>query len=247
MGVSGCPGSVALQLSSAMGKGTVAVIEFRNACFGYGDYSVLTDVTLTLEAGRFYVLSGPSGAGKTTFLRLCTLEALPDSGEVLFFGDAAQAIDRDGVALLRRRMGMVHQDCKFLDHLPVRRNIALPLEIAGRSGPAQEADIHDLLAWVELTDRAEALPPELSGGERQRAALARAVMLSPDILIADEPTGNIDRDMALRILSLLVELNRLGRTILIATHDLELIRAAKAQVPTTMLRLSGGTIAQAAA
>lgn len=223
------------------------VISFRGAEFGYGDRRVLRDLDVTLDAGAFHVLTGPSGAGKTTFLRLCTLEALPDTGEAEFFGQDVRQIDRDAIAHLRRRMGTVHQDCQFLGHLDVRRNIALPLEIAGRRGPAQDADIEDLLRWVDLADRAEALPDELSGGERQRAALARAVMLSPDILIADEPTGNIDRDMSLRILTLMVELNRLGRAILIATHDLELIRVAKTMADIRVLRLQAGRITRAGA
>lgn len=218
------------------------VISFNDASFGYDGHIVLSGVTLELERGAFYFLTGPSGSGKTTFLRLCTLDALPGSGQALFFGTEASSLDRDGVAAIRQRMGVVHQDCQFLDHLDIRRNIALPLEIAGRRRPEHEADIDDLLSWVDLAHRASALPPELSGGERQRAALARAVMLSPDILIADEPTGNIDRDMGARVLSLLVELNRLGRTILVATHDIDLIRSAKTQVAARVLRLAGGRI-----
>ncbi|NNU79648.1 ATP-binding cassette domain-containing protein [Halovulum dunhuangense] len=223
------------------------MISFEKASFAYGDRPVLTGVTQTLEPGGFYFLTGPSGSGKTTFLKLCTLAEIPQSGSARYFGEEAGTLDREGIARMRQRMGVVHQDCQFLDHLPLRRNIALPLELAGRRKPEHEGDIDDLMAWVGLSDRAEALPPELSGGERQRAALARAVILSPDILIADEPTGNIDKDMGRRILALLIELNRLGRTVLIATHDLELIRAAKAEISARVLRIAGGCITQAGA
>ena len=142
---------------------------------------------------------------------------------------------RDEIAKARRRIGVVHQDCQFLDHLSISENVALPLAVSGRA--EQYQDLQDLLAWVELTARADAFPPELSGGERQRAALARAVMMSPDVIIADEPTGNVDWEMSLRLLSLLVELNKMGKTILVATHDLNLIRAAKAQVSARVLRI----------
>ncbi|MEM9228319.1 MAG: ATP-binding cassette domain-containing protein [Pseudomonadota bacterium] len=221
------------------------MLEFEDVSYGYVGRTVLDRVTLALEPGGFYVLTGPSGAGKTTFLRLCTLEALPQSGRMSVFGEDPASLDRNATAALRRRMGTVHQDCQFLDHLSVRRNIAFPLEIAGRHRPQHASDVDDVLGWVDLEDRADALPPQLSGGERQRAALARAVMLSPEVLIADEPTGNIDRDMAHRIIRLLAELNRLGRSVLIATHDMDLIRAAKSEVPARILRLSAGVIHQA--
>ena len=143
---------------------------------------------------------------------------------------------RDDVALTRRRMGVVHQDCQFLDHLSLAANVALPLAVAGRGGSGQ--DLADLLGWVGLAPLAGALPPSLSGGERQRAALARAVVMGPDVILADEPTGNVDWDMSLRLLTLLVELNRMGKTILVATHDLNLIRQAKAQVAARVLRIA---------
>ena len=223
------------------------MISFEDASFGYRDQPVLRQVTVTLEPGGFYFLTGPSGAGKTTFLRLCTLAARPGAGRVSVFGEDSATLDRDQVAVMRRKIGVVDQDCRFLDHLDVRRNISLPLEIAGRHHPAHEADIDDLISWVDLAHRATARPPELSGGERQRAALARAVMLSPEMLVADEPTGNIDREMAERILTLLIELNRLGRTIVIGTHDLDLIRFAKREITARVLRLSDGRVLAAGA
>ncbi|MEM8789851.1 MAG: ATP-binding cassette domain-containing protein [Pseudomonadota bacterium] len=224
------------------------MIGFEGVKFGYGSGApILSDVSVDLAPGRLYLLTGPSGAGKTTFLRLCLMEALPRAGRLTLWGQAAQTLDRDAIAGLRQRIGVVHQEGRFLDHLDLRRNIALPLQIAGRHGPDQEADIDDLLAWVGLTHRAGARPPELSGGERQRAALARAVMLSPELIVADEPTGNIDADMSARIVALLVELNRLGRTILIATHDMDLVRSVKAETAPVILRLKAGRLERAEA
>ena len=142
---------------------------------------------------------------------------------------------------------MVHQNVQFLDHLSVTDNVALPLTVSGRHAEAAGPDLAELMAWVGLTNRADALPPELSGGERQRVALARAVIMSPDVVLADEPTGNIDWEMSQRILTLLVELNRMGKTVLIATHDLGLIRAAKAHVQARVLRISNRRVQLAGA
>ena len=147
-------------------------------------------------------------------------------------------MDRDDIALARRRIGVVHQDVQFLDHLPVADNVALPLTVSGRDTLDESVNLRELLSWVGLKARADALPPELSGGERQRAALARAVIMSPDVILADEPTGNIDWEMSQRLLQLLLELNRMGKTIMVATHDLNLIRAAKNQVQARVLRIS---------
>ena len=151
------------------------------------------------------------------------------------------------MARSRRRIGVVHQDCQFLDHLPLDENLALPLSVAGRDVAAEAQNLQELMGWVGLAARARALPPQLSGGERQRAALARAVIMDPDIILADEPTGNVDWEMSLRLLRLLVELNRMGKAVLVATHDLNLIRAAKAQVAARVLRISGGTLTLAGA
>lgn len=211
------------------------MIELKDVSYGYGGSDLLSGVSLSLQPGSFHFLTGPSGSGKTTFLRLCYLDLMATAGRVELFGQPARKMTRDDIARARRRIGVVHQDCQFLDHLPVSQNVALPLEVAGR--PENPADLEELLAWVGLAERADALPPELSGGERQRAALARAVIMSPDVVLADEPTGNVDWEMSLRLLSLLVELNRMGKAILIATHDLNLIRAAKKQVSARVLRI----------
>jgi len=214
------------------------VIEFSEVSYGYaGGTDIVADISLKLAPGSFHFLTGPSGSGKTTLIRLCYGALTATRGKVALFGQDARAMDRDQVALARRRIGVVHQDCQFLDHLDVAHNIALPLTVAGRGGPEGNADLAELLRWVGLEARVDALPPELSGGERQRAALARAVVMSPDVILADEPTGNVDWDMSQRLLQLLIELNRMGKAVIVATHDLNLIRAAKTQLQARVLRI----------
>ncbi|RBW52254.1 cell division ATP-binding protein FtsE [Ruegeria sp. A3M17] len=214
------------------------MIELENVSYTYGDGELLSDVSLHLQPGSFHFLTGPSGAGKTTLLKLCYGALLATSGRLSAFEQDIARLDRDQMALLRRRIGVVHQDCRFLDHMTLAENVALPLMVSGKGENAQKEDLLELLNWVGLGTRLDALPPELSGGERQRAALARAVILSPDVVLADEPTGNVDWEMSQRLLRLLVELNKMGKTVLIATHDLSLIRAAKSQVQARVLRIS---------
>ncbi|TKA94787.1 ATP-binding cassette domain-containing protein [Cereibacter changlensis] len=221
------------------------MIAFDNVAYSYGGAELLSEVSLRLTPGSFHFLTGPSGAGKSTFLKLCYAELLPTAGHVTIFDREVRSLDRDEVARMRRRVGVVHQDCQFLDHLPIAANVTLPLAVSGRDTGAQ--DLADLLGWVGLGHLADALPPSLSGGERQRAAVARAVITSPDIVLADEPTGNLDWEMSLRLLTLLVELNRMGKTILIATHDLNLIRTAKQQVAARVLRIKNRRIQLAGA
>lgn len=214
------------------------MIELENVGYSYGGGELLSDVSVQLAPGSFHFLTGPSGSGKTTLMKLCYGALLPTAGQVRVFQADMRGLDRDQIAMMRRRIGVVHQDCRFLDHLPVADNVALPLTVSGRDMSQESGNLADLMAWVGLAERADALPPELSGGERQRAALARAVIMSPDVVLADEPTGNVDWDMSQRLLQLLVELNRLGKTVLIASHDLALIRAAKSQVQARVLRIS---------
>ncbi|MHA6265914.1 ATP-binding cassette domain-containing protein [uncultured Aliiroseovarius sp.] len=222
------------------------MIELEQVSYGYGAGTLLSEISLKLAPGSFHFLTGPSGAGKTTLMKLCYGELIASKGRVTLFERDARQLTRDDVAQVRRRIGVVHQDCQFLDHLDVAENVALPLTVSGRS-LSDESELEDLLAWVGLSRQRAAKPPELSGGERQRAALARAVIMSPDVILADEPTGNVDWDMSLRLLKLLVELNRMGKTILIATHDMNLIRSAKAQVQARVLRIANKTVQHAGA
>ncbi|WP_426036851.1 cell division ATP-binding protein FtsE [Cypionkella sp. TWP1-2-1b2] len=212
------------------------MIAFNNVAYSYGGGELLSEISLRLAPGSFHFLTGPSGAGKSTFLKLCYGELLPSAGRITLFDREVRSLSRDDIALTRRRIGMVQQDCQFLDHLPLAANVALPLTVAGKASVPQ--DLSDLLGWVGLGQLADALPPSLSGGERQRAALARAIIIGPDVVLADEPTGNLDWEMSLRLLTLLVELNRMGKTVLIATHDLNLIRQAKSQIAARVLRIS---------
>ncbi|MFN3937913.1 MAG: cell division ATP-binding protein FtsE [Gemmobacter sp.] len=221
------------------------MIVFESVAYSYGGGDLLSGMTLTLSPGSFHFLTGPSGSGKTTFLKLCYGELLPTAGRLTLFDREVRSLGRDDVARIRNRIGVVHQDCQFLDHLPLAANVALPLSVSGRPVPPE--DLTDLLSWVGLRPLADALPPQLSGGERQRAAVARAVMTAPEIIIADEPTGNVDWDMSLRLLTLFVELNRMGKTVLVATHDMNLIRAAKGQVAARVLRIANRQVQLAGA
>lgn len=221
------------------------MIAFDNVAYNYGGGELLSEISLRLAPGSFHFLTGPSGAGKTTLLKLAYAELLPTAGHVTIFDKDVRSLGRNDVALTRRRIGVVHQDVQFLDHLPLAANVSLPLTVSGKQGNPR--DLTDLLQWVGLGKLADALPPSLSGGERQRAALARAIIMGPDVILADEPTGNLDWEMSLRLLTLLAELNRMGKTILVATHDLNLIRQAKAQVAARVLRIRNRRIQLAGA
>lgn len=200
------------------------MIRFENVGLRYGmGPEVLKDVSFHIPERSFQFLSGPSGAGKTTLLRLLFLSLKPTRGQITVFGkDRARIVTRD-LPQLRRRIGVVFQDFRLLDHLTTYENVALPMRVRGREEASYKKDVIDLLSWVGLKDRMNVLPPVLSGGEKQRAAIARALIEQPDILLADEPTGNVDPPLARRLLRLFIELNRSGTAVVIATHDLGLM------------------------
>jgi cell division transport system ATP-binding protein len=200
----------------------------------------LRDVSFELETGGFYFLTGPSGAGKSTLLKLMYLALRPTAGRAVMFDvDVGQA-ERDDLPFLRRKIGVVFQDFRLLNHLTVFENVAMPFRVRGVGLDAYREDVDELLRWVGLGGRMNALPETLSGGEQQRVAIARAVVGKPSLLIADEPTGNVDPDMGARIIRLFIELNKLGATVVIATHDLDLVRRSGAPV----LRLEDGVLTQ---
>ena len=200
---------------------------------------ILNDVSMALTSGSFTFLTGASGAGKTSLLKLIYLGLQPTRGHVALFGRQTDALDRQSLAAIRRRIGMVFQEFRLLGHLSTYENVALPLRVQGRREKDYRDDVEELLTWVGLAERLGARPETLSGGEQQRVAIARALVNKPDLLIADEPTGNVDPDMGNRLMRLFSELNRrLGTTVLIATHDLGLIRQFEAPV----LRLQNGLL-----
>jgi len=206
------------------------MIRFENVGMRYGPGpEVLRDVTFQLEPGTFTFLTGPSGAGKSTLLKLLYLAEPPSRGLITLFGTDLATARRSAFPTLRRRIGVVFQDFRLLSHLSAFDNVALPLRLAGRKPDDYTRDVEELLGWVGLGDRMNAKPPTLSGGEQQRVAIARAVVGQPDLLLADEPTGNVDPEIAHRLIRLFGELNRLGTTVLIATHDRGLIERSRSR------------------
>lgn len=206
------------------------MVRFENVGMRYGSGpEVLRDVTFLLEAGSFTFLTGLSGAGKTTLLKLIYLGESPSRGLITLFGNDMATARRADFPAIRRRIGIVFQDFRLLAHLSAFDNVALPLRLAGHHEGEYEHDVEELLSWVGLGDRMNAKPATLSGGEQQRIAIARAVVARPDLLIADEPTGNVDPEIGARLIRLFGELNRLGTTVLIATHDRALIESTKAR------------------
>ena len=186
---------------------------------------MLRDLDFSLSEGGFYFLTGASGAGKTSLLKLLYLAQRPTRGRIRLFGDDLSEVSRDTLPAFRRRIGVVFQDFRLIRHLSAYDNVALPLRIAGRDDAEIESAVREMLDWVGLGDRAGARPPTLSGGEQQRVAIARAVITQPDLLVADEPTGNVDAEMAKRLLHLFSAMNEFGTTVVVATHDLGLIAA----------------------
>jgi cell division transport system ATP-binding protein len=200
------------------------VVRFEKVGLRYGlGAEVLRDVTFRIAPHSFQFLTGPSGAGKTSLLRLLFLSLKPTRGLISLFDHDTATLSQDSLAILRRRIGIVFQDFRLLDHLTTFDNVALPLRVIGRKEESYFEEVSELLRWVGLGDRLWALPPVLSGGEKQRAAIARAVIARPELLLADEPTGNVDPQLAQRLLRLFVELHKSGTAVVIATHDIALM------------------------
>jgi cell division transport system ATP-binding protein len=218
------------------------VVELQDVGLRYGNGpEILHGVNLSLRRGDLRFLAGASGAGKSTLLRLLFLAVQPASGQARLFGRDVTELNPRLRARMRRKIGIVFQDFRLLAHLSVFENVALPLRAAGQRTARYSGDVNDLLDWVGLKDKAAALPDTLSGGEKQRVAIARAVVAKPDLILADEPTGNVDAAMAKRLMGLFRELNKQGATVVIATHDEQVIAGASGKI----IRLAGGT-AQAA-
>lgn len=202
---------------------------------------ILSGIDLVLKPGSFSFLTGASGAGKSSLLKLLYLAQPPSRGEVCLFGRPTSRLSRDQLSALRRRVGVVFQEFRLLGHLTAYENVALPLRVMGRKETQYRRDVEELLTWVGLGERLHKRPETLSGGEQQRVAIARAVVTQPDLLIADEPTGNVDPEMGSRLMRLFWELNRrLGTTVIIATHDVGLIR----QIEAPVYHLANGLLAQ---
>jgi cell division transport system ATP-binding protein len=216
------------------------LVRFDHVAMRYGaGPEVLRDIALRLEPGSFHYLTGPSGAGKTTLLRLMYLAERPTRGTVALFDEDVASLARDALALLRRKIGIVFQDFRLVDHLSAFDNVALPLRVAGIDEGRVRAHVVELLDWVGLADQLGALPATLSGGQKQRIAIARAVIAGPRLLLADEPTGNVDDAMADRLMRLFEEMNRLGTTLVLATHNEALV----ARRPHPRLHLENGCLA----
>nr|WP_295374172.1 cell division ATP-binding protein FtsE [uncultured Sphingosinicella sp.] len=216
------------------------IVQFENVGLRYGTGTeTLSDLTFSLREGGFYFLTGPSGAGKTSLLKLLYCAQRPSRGLIKLFGEDIVTMSRKRLPGFRRRIGVVFQDFRLVRHLSVFDNVALPLRVAGVEDRDLMTPVTEMLNWVGLSHRSTARPATLSGGEQQRVAIARAVIARPELLVADEPTGNVDPEMAARLLHLFDALNKLGTTIVVATHDIHLIaRIARSE----MLRLDKGQI-----
>ncbi len=185
---------------------------------------VLRDISFHLRPGSFHFLTGPTGAGKSSLLKLLALSHRPSRGLVTLFKREVSSLGRDDLPGFRRKIGVVYQDFRLLDHLSALDNVALPLKIAGAKNEQIYQHVAELLEWVGLGNQVDAKPPTLSGGEKQRVAIARAIINRPQLLIADEPTGSMDAEMGLRLMHLFLELNKIGTTVVVATHDLDMIQ-----------------------
>jgi cell division transport system ATP-binding protein len=200
------------------------MIRFEGVGLRYGmGPEVLRDITFSVEPKSFQYLTGPSGAGKTTLLKLMLLSLKPTRGLINLFGLDVTRRQNDALSAARRRMGVVFQDFRLLDHLTVYENVSLPMRVLGRDEATYRGEVVELLRWVGLGERMHSIPPVLSGGEKQRAAIARALIVKPEVLLADEPTGNVDPSLARRLIRLFLELQNLGTAVVVATHDLTLM------------------------
>jgi cell division transport system ATP-binding protein len=200
------------------------LVRFENVGLRYGQGAeILKDISFSVTKNSFQFLTGPSGAGKTSLLRLLFLSLRPTRGLISLFDQDATRLQPNEVAAIRRRIGIVFQDFRLLDHLTAYENVALPLRVAGRDEASYRGEVVELLGWVGLGERLDALPPILSGGEKQRIAIARALIVRPELLLADEPTGHVDAPLAKRLLRLFVELKNMGTAVVIATHDVALM------------------------
>ncbi|WP_455477921.1 cell division ATP-binding protein FtsE [Bartonella sp. B10] len=206
------------------------MIHFENVGLRYGMGSeILRDISFHIPAGSFQFLTGASGAGKTSLMRLMFLALKPTRGHIDLFGTDTALLRRQELPALRQRIGVVFQDFRLLDHMTIYENVSLPLRIKGQEEATYRSEVEDLLRWVGLGNHIHVLPPVLSGGEKQRVAIARALIDQPEILLADEPTGNVDPPLAKRLLRLFIELNRFGTAVIIATHDIALMEQVAAR------------------
>jgi cell division transport system ATP-binding protein len=199
---------------------------------------IFKGVTFNIEKGSFHFLTGPSGSGKSSLLKILYLGLKPAWGTLHLFGEDTLKLKPFMLPLLRQRIGVVFQEFKLLDHLKVVDNVSLPLRVRGLEARRGHKHAQELLDWVGLGDCIEAYPHSLSGGQKQRVAIARAVITRPQLLLADEPTGNVDDEMALKLLHLFEELNKMGTAIVIATHNSRLLK----RFPFPQLSIREGTI-----
>ena len=216
------------------------LVTFDNVGLRYGtEPEVLRDLSFTLFPGSFYFLTGASGAGKTSLLKMLYLAQRPSRGAIRMFGKDLITLPREQMPQLRRKLRVVFQDFRLISHLTAFDNVALPLRVAGVREAELTDPVTEMLEWVGLGHRIEAVPTTMSGGEQQRVAIARAVIGRPQLLIADEPTGNVDPEMAQRLLQLFERMNSLGTTIIVATHDINLLRSMPDSV---IMRLQKGNL-----
>jgi len=217
----------------------MSLVKFSDVGLRYSTGAeVLHDLNFEIENGTFHYLTGPSGAGKTSLMKLFYLGKKPTRGIISMFGNDLTRVKPKDMPEVRRQIGVVFQDFRLLNHMSVFDNVALPLRVAGINEQHIKRNVTELLNWVGLGDRISARPPTLSGGEQQRIAIARAVINRPKLLLADEPTGSIDENMGMKLMSLFENLNRHGTTVIIATHNEDLVR----RFPHPRMKIENGSV-----